>query len=190
MTRSIANYREMNTGRDETTDNVGAPNGTGVTVLKEYGNAGTLHKTVLKLTNVVIATTDNGAAGAQGSLKIYDFPLGHIAVMGCLCNLTTAKGAGGLTATAALVGSLGSVAAGAGDATLTGTEADVVASMTGTLTANAGVLRNTGSDLSAAFDGTVTALDLYLNLAAPDASSTAADTVTVNGTVTLFWGHA
>lgn len=37
------------------------------------------------------------------------------------------------------------------------------------------------------FDGTATAVDAYLNLAVPDADSSANDTVTVSGTITLTW---
>lgn len=39
------------------------------------------------------------------------------------------------------------------------------------------------------FDGTATAKDLYLNFAVPDAGSTASDTLTVNGTVTITWAN-
>lgn len=169
----------------QTSDGVGAAAGTGVTAA-EFGS-GAVHKTVLTLAALSIATTDNGAAGAQGSQKVYDFPEGVITVLGCSYNLTTLAGAGGIADTAALVGSLGSAAAGAGDATLTGTEADLIASTTGTLTAGAGVLAKYGSLVAAAFDGHTTPLDAILNIAVPDAGSSAADTVTISGTITICW---
>jgi hypothetical protein len=40
-----------------------------------------------------------------------------------------------------------------------------------------------------AFDGTATAKDAWLNIAVPDAGSTANDTFTVSGTITLVWSN-
>jgi len=186
LERSVLNYKESNTGRFLTEDSIGAPNGTGVTV-KEYGNGGTIHKTVLTFTNVSIAITDRTTAGAQGSLKIYDFPTGHLIMQGAAMNLTTLAGAGGITDTAALVGSVGTATVGTDNATLLTTEADIIASTAGTLSSGAGTLKNTGTQSLGIFDGTGTAIDAYLNIAVPDAGSSADDTVTVNGTVTFFW---
>lgn len=156
----------------------------------EYGSQGGVNRTVLTLENVVIPVTDSGgAAGGQGTVKVYDFPEGSIAILGALFNLTTLAGAGGITDTAALVGSLGSVAAGAGDSTLTTTEADMIPSTVGTLTGGAGTLRNDSAAPAAAFDGTTTPLDAILNVAVPDAGITANDTLTVNGTIVICWLH-
>lgn len=163
----------------------GAANGTGV-VATETGS-GAIHKTVLTFTAVSITMTDHTTAGNQGSLKIYDFPEGVIQDLGCTYNLTTLAGVGGITDTAALVGSIGSVTAGAGDATLTSTEADFIASTSGTLSGGAGTLKSYGSLVAAAFDGHTTPIDLYLNLAVPDAGSSASDTVVVNGTAQCDW---
>jgi hypothetical protein len=40
-----------------------------------------------------------------------------------------------------------------------------------------------------AFDGTTTAKDAWLNIAVPDAGSTANDTFSVTGTITLIWSN-
>jgi hypothetical protein len=167
----------------------GTKNGTGVTTA-EGPTYGILHRTVLTLADVTIAMTDHGAAGCHGSLKVYDFPAGLIQILGCVQNLTTKAGVGGIADGAALIGSMGSDAAGVDNATLTVAEANVVPSTAGTLIAGAGTLKGkTTAALMAAgvFDGTSTALDLYLNLAVPDADSSADDTLTINGTITLTW---
>ncbi len=170
-----------------TASGVGAAAGAGV-VAVETGD-GAVHKTVLTLTNVAITVTDSGgAAGGQGSQKVYDFPEGVIQLLGASYNLTTAAAAG-IGATAALVGSLGSVAASAADAALTSTEADMIASTTGTLSGSAGTLAKHGSLVAAAFDGHTTALDAILNLAVPDAGISASAVVTVNGTITIVWAN-
>lgn len=168
-----------------TSVDVGAKNGTGVTVV-ENGN-GAVHKTVLTLTAVSIATVDATTAGAHGALKVYDFPAGPIQILGCSFNLTTLAGAGGIGDTGALVGSLGTVTNDTANATLTSTEADLIASATGTLSGGAGVLIKHGSIVTTAFDGHTTPIDAFLNISVPDAGSSADDTVTVNGTITMTW---
>ena len=157
---------------------------TGVTAA-EYGD-GVIHQTVLTLSSVAITMTDAGAAGSHGSKKVYDFPAGLIHILGATTNLTTLAGSGGIGDTGALVGSLGSVAVATDNATLTSTEANVVPSTDGTLVGGAGTLKGK-STADAVLDGTGTAIDLLLNLAVPDADSSADDTVTVSGTITITW---
>lgn len=175
------------TGALYTASGVGAVNGTGVTVT-EHGDSAS-HLTVVTFTAVSVATVDAGAAGAHGALKFYDLPAGAIQIEGISYNLTTTAGAGGITDTAALVGSIGSTTVGTDNATLTSTEADVLASTTGTLSGGAGTLK-AHSFTDVGMDGTTTAADLYLNIAVPDAGSTADDTVTVAGTITIKWFDA
>lgn len=170
-----------------TASGVGAAAGTGVTAAET--GTGAVHKTVLTLAALSIALTDNGAAGGQGSQKVYDFPEGVIQLLGASYNLTTARVGTALAANAALVGSLGSAAAGAGDATLSSTEADMIASTTGTLTAGAGALAKHGSLVATAFDGHTTPIDAILNLAVPDAGISANDAVLVSGTITIVWAN-
>lgn len=169
-----------------TASGLGAAAGTGV-VAVETGN-GAVHKTVLTLTALSVAVADSGgAAGAQGSQKVYDFPEGIIQLLGASYDLTVARVSTGIATGAALIGSLGSVAAGAGDATLTSTEADMIASTVGTLTAGAGTLKKHGSLVAAAFDGHTTAIDAILNVAVPDADVSATDAVLISGTITIVW---
>lgn len=143
-----------------------------------------INKTVITLAAVSIATTDNTTNGANGNKELYDFPAGNILVLGGITNLTT-LGAGGVTATAALVGAVGTVVA-AADATLTSTEANIIPSTAGTLVGSVGVLKGK-STAPVTLDGTSSAIKAYLNVAIPDAGTSANGTVTVSGTVTLFW---
>jgi hypothetical protein len=167
------------------TSGVGAINGSAVSAV-EYGD-NVIHKTVLTLTNLSVTMTDATTSGCHGSHKVYDFPAGVIQLLGASYNLTTLAGSGGIADGAALVGSLGSATAGTNNATLTTTEADMIASTAGTLTSGAGALASHGSLVATGFDGHTTPVDVFLNLAVPDADSSASDTVTVNGTITLTW---
>lgn len=168
----------------------GTPSGTGVAAADAHG---VVHRTVLTLTDVEVAMTDADVAGCHGSLKVYDFPAGVIQILGCVQDLTTAAGAGGIADGAALIGSLGTDAAGVDNEVLAGTEADVVPSTAGTLADGAGTLKGTMTAAvmaAAVFDGTTTtgaAKDLHLNLVVPNADSAGDDTITVNGTITLTW---
>lgn len=163
----------------------GTVSGTGVTVT-ETGNDG-VHKSTFTLTNLSVTMTDAGAAGCHGKQKIYTFPAGAIQFLGASYNLTTAAGAGGISDTAALIGALGSLTVGTDNETLSGTEADLIASTTGTLTAGAGTLAAYKGLIATPFDGTSTAMTAFLNLVVPNADSSASDTLTVNGTITMTW---
>jgi hypothetical protein len=169
----------------KTSVGVGAKNGSAVTAV-ENGN-GAVHKTTLTLTGLSITMTDATTNGCHGAHKVYDFPEGPIQVLGCSYNLTTLAGSGGIADGAALVGSLGTATNDAANATLSSTEADLIASTTGTLSSGAGTLKKHGSVVTTAFDGTGTAKDVFLNVSVPDADSSASDTLTVNGTITLHW---
>ena len=147
-----------------------------------------VHQTTLTFTGVVIVTTDSTTA--FGTLEIFDFPEGRIVPVAAAVNLALVAGAGGIADDAAIVGSLGSAAATQG-ATLTGTEADIVASTACTLAAGLGNFQ-TGTSTPAvaaagAIDGTATASKCFLNFAIPDAGTSAADTLTITGTINLFW---
>lgn len=147
-------------------------------------------KTTLTLSGVSITMTDATTAGSHGSLKLYDFPQCNLLFLGGTCDLTITAGVGGITDTAAVVGSIGTTAVATDNATLTTTEADLIPSTDSTLTAGAGETK--GKTVTAGvvvFDGTTTAVDAYLNFAVPDAGSTADDTLTVSGTITLVWSN-
>lgn len=150
--------------------------------------AGGTTKTVLTLSGESITMTDAGVAGSHGSLKVFDFPAGGIVFLGATCDLTITAGAGGIADTAAVVGSVGTATVGTGDATLAGTEADLIPSTASPLTAGAGTTKGKSVTAGiAVFDGTAAAIDAWLNFAVPDVGSTANDTLTVSGTITLVW---
>lgn len=166
--------------------NKGAAAGTGVTA-KHY--AGAVQKTVLTLPSVNITTTDNGANGAQGGVKVYDFPEGSVVILGVTHNLTLAKVGAGISTTATVLSSLGSALVTQNDATLTGTEADIVASNSTVLVAGTGVSKSRSTAVTF-LDGTTTAKDVYLNLNVDAVGSTATDAVTATGTITILWANA
>ncbi len=149
---------------------------------------GTIHQTVLTITDLDVTMTDATTSGNEGSEPLLTFPRGLIQLLGAVCDLAITAAAG-IGATAAAIGAVGSVAA-AADATLTGTEADFIPSTTATLTASAGTMKGRGVT-GKFFDNTTTTnatqLAAHLNFAVPDAGSTGNSTITVNGTVTLTW---
>lgn len=161
----------------------GAAAGTGNVASERQG---VVHTTILTLTALSVTMTDATTNGCHGSQKVYDFPAGNIMILGATSDLQITAGAGGIADGAAVVGSVGSAAVGTNNATLTSTEADIVPSTAGTLTSGVGDVdgQSTGA---AVLDGTATAADAYLNLAVPDADSSASDTLSVTGTITLVW---
>lgn len=150
---------------------------------------GTLHRTIITLTNLAVATVDHTTSGAQGTQLLYTFPRGAIQLLGALMNLAIVGDGTGVTTTAAVIASLGSAILGT-DVTLTGTEADLVPSTAASLTASAGTAKGIGST-DRRFDNTTntnsTQLTANLNLDVPDAGSTANGAITVSGTIQLSW---
>lgn len=147
-------------------------------------------KTVLTLDKVSVNMIDATTAGSHGSLKLYDFPACNLLFLGGSCDLTLTAGVGGITDTAAVVAAVGTAPLAADNATLATTEADLIPSTASTLSAGAGTTKGkTVTAGVAVFDGTSTAKDAWLNIAVPDAGSTADDTLTVSGTVTLVWSN-
>jgi hypothetical protein len=168
-------------------DGPGAAAGTGVTA-REYAldPRGVFHQTVLTVSGLAVAMTDAGAAGCHGTQKVYDFPAGLIGVLGCVTDLTFTAGSGGIADTAAVVGAIGSATVGTNNDTLTSTEADILPSTAATLTGGVGACDGENTAV-AVLNGTATAIDANLNIAVPDAGSSASDTITVSGSVTFTW---
>lgn len=161
----------------------GAVAGSGVTVVEGAG------KTTFTFTNVSIPTVDATTNGAQGSLKIYDFPEGLLDYRGGVTNISLLAVGAGIAATSTVIASVGTAVAGV-DLTLTGTEADLIPSGSSTLVASAGTIKQVSATAnSALFDGTGTAKSAYLNLVVDATGSTANASVVVNGTVTIAWSH-
>ena len=189
QTARVRNATNLDALCDNAVAGVGAKNGATVTVV-ESGSAA-VHKTVLTLTATPVTMTDAGAAGSHGGVKVYDLPAGVIIRGGCVANLTTAAGSGGIADGAAVVWALGTAAPATDNATLVGTnEADFIASFAGTLTSGAGTFAKYGEPSATSLDGHTTAIDIFLNAAVPDADSSADDTLTVSGTVTCIWSSS
>ena len=168
-----------------------ASNSGTVTVL-EGSVLGCLHVTKLTLNNMPLTLTD---ASAGGGVKIYDFPEGTINILG-------AAGSVALTTTSTLASTLNAGVTynwGVGttvqaNGTLATTEQDILPTTNGTASATinvAGAASN-GARVAtnAAFDGTGTAKDAYFNVGLATNTDIDGDaTVTVSGTVEIFWLH-
>lgn len=153
--------------------------------LVERGD-GVSHKTTWSFSAVSLAITDATTAGAHGKIQLYDWPAGHIKILGSTCDLAVTCGATGLTATATYDFGLGSAGAGVDNAALASTEQDVITKIEGDLSSSAATLRSVNStDLTLA--GTSTAADLWLNAAFEADDASANETCTVTGTVTVHW---
>lgn len=172
----------------QTSAGVGTVAGTGITV-QERGD-GSIHKSVFTLTAHSMTITDAGAAGAHGSTTFYTFPEGHIKIIGghmALTNITA--GAGGIGDTATMDIGVGTAAVATDNGELTSTEADIIlidekqlASGTATGDGKMGLT-------NVQIDGSASAGSLKLNVAMPDADSASSDTLSVTGTITIYWIH-
>lgn len=153
-------------------------------------SAASVRTSTFTLTRLSVTMTDAGAAGSHGTHKLLTLPAGNIVFLGATCDLSVTAGAGGISDTAAVVAGVGTATVGTDNATLTTTEQDLVPSTAATLTGGVGAAK--GKSLTAGiavFDGTSSAKEAWLNFAVPDADSTADDTLTVSGTVTLVWAN-
>jgi hypothetical protein len=164
----------------------GTASGTGVTV-SELGG-GSVHRTILTLTNVSVTITDSSAG--VGGLLVYTFPEGYIQVLGVTANMTSARGDTHVASGALVVEALGVVVP-ADDSALTSTEASFIASWAGTLTAGAGVYTKNAALIASPFDGHTTAIPMFLNVAMPHGGtgSDASTSMVFNGTITIVWAQ-
>jgi hypothetical protein len=185
---------------DDAVDSVGTlETVTGLTV-SEKGD-GAMHKTVISLASVSVASTDGSTAGtdgAWGTKKLYTFPAGHIQIIGA--HFTTALGA-----VAAVTGGgagfaddadfgLGIGSAAAANSTewgLSTTEEDIIAEIDYDLTSGASDAAEVGvrDGTQVVFDGSSTPQPVYLNFRtlADGDHGTTADALTITGTLTLTW---
>lgn len=146
----------------------------------EYGN-GFIHKTVLTLTLTGQLTLADGDHGT--GVKVYDFPAGHIVVVGAEVAGVTTTGAGQTGTFPMAVGT----AVGADDATLTSTEANVIPSIAVTQ-GTAQSWNNTSTAVLVSTAGPTTPVDLYVNCSSADANIGAAGSIhTVTGTLVVVW---
>lgn len=179
-------------------DGVGSPNAsvTGHITATHEGD-GPWIKTTLTLTAVELLA-GNTTGASFGSVKLYDFPEGRIAVLSTTAYFTSidwsdADRDGGDVP--ALTGSgdysLGTTAT--ADATLSSTDVNLLPSSAMLDPFVAGVGNsNAGTALAALaqFDGTTTPVDMYLNAIIDDADVSDADAnaiVKFTGTITFVW---
>lgn len=181
------------TGSPRNTTGVGAKNGSTVTAA-EYGS-GNYHETVLTLTATPVTVTDDAGQGQYGGTgKIYDFPAGHLCILGAIVDGNLTMGATGtFIDTYGSTCALGSVTATTG-ATLVSTEADILKSFAGTA-AVAKVASIKGGPVATQiteagalwYDGHTTALDAFLNFVITDDATHTSGTGTFTGTVRMIW---
>lgn len=167
----------------------GTKNGSAVSV-REVG-AGPFHCTILTLTSLEIALTDEAGVVAHGGVKVYDFPAGAILLLGAVADLDVTKDAAGVNADWDGDFSMGTAVA-SNNNTLSATEDDIIPS-TATPQASAGATTANGQSTAsemAVLDGTGTAKDAFLNFLVDDADHDVGGTATnlvVTGTIRLFW---
>lgn len=178
-------------------DYVGTVGTTSGLSVVERGN-GAIHKSVITLNNVSIAINDDAASssdgGAWGSLKLYDFPEGHVAVYGAHMVFpagSVTAGSGGIVDAATLKMGVGTTAREYGASfALASAEKNIVpenaaVGLTGGTTT---AIESSAFTTTLISDGSSTASDAYLNVvAASDSDASAEDTLTVSGTVTIIW---
>lgn len=160
--------------------------GTGGSGVEVTQKAPQVLTTTLTVSGLSVTMTDATTNGCHGTATLFTFPAGNIVILGAVTDLALVAGSGGISDTAAVVASVGSAAVGTNNATLTGTEADIVPSTAATLSSGAGTAKGE-STAPVTLDGTSSAATARLNLAVPDADSSASDTLSVTGTVKITW---
>ena len=160
----------------------------GFTAVNTISNG--LVKTVITVPATAFVVVGGAAGVGELGLKVYDFPEGQILLLGGGATFTVTEADANITATAVVDVSVGTAAVSGGDDALGADATDDDLLDTGSLTMSSSTA--TGSIISnttvAKFDGTATAIDAYLNVSVQDAGiSNDSATVTVSGTINLFW---
>jgi len=174
-----------------TSSGVGAKNGATVAAV-EYGD-GVIHQTVLTCTATPFTFGDEAGQGQYGGTKIYDFPEGLIATIGCVID-------GSMTLTAPAIDAWdGDIGLGVEAPTDHQDAANKIGQILQSTATTQAVSKVANVDAVQAAtlltesgarwrDGTATAVDLFLNLLVDD--NVAHDntiTGTFTGTVTITW---
>lgn len=194
MLAEIQAVQKSNQGYDP--DNVLNSYGTLETVsglsVVERGNAG-IHKTIITLASVVMASTDATTNGAQTSQKLYTFPEGQIVILGAHqvypLGLIIAGGTSGYASTADFSIGVGSAAVVVA-VDLTTTEQDICNKADVDLSTLASDAIESGiNGALLPLDGSTTAVAAYLNSSTLDDADhdPVADALTVSGTITIVW---
>lgn len=164
-------------------------------VATELGDAA-MHRTVLTLTDlpisVVSVTTGNGVGGT----KVYDFPEGHLQVVGVTADLSISVASANQAdfTDDAPEGDLGIGTAAPANADALGTDStddDFATATAFTMASYADAEVLLPPEAQAAHDGSTTAIDMYVN-ALVDAADIDDDTTTevlVSGTIVITWAN-
>lgn len=171
---------------------------TGLTAV-ERGNAA-IHKTVLTLDEVELASTDGTTPGtdrAWGTQLLYTFPAGHVNILGAhgvfpLGGLEAVTGGGtGFSTTADIGIGVGTVAAGQStEFGISTTEENILAEMDVDLTSKTSdAIESAANGTAATYDGSTTPSAAILNYGTLDDADhgTVADVLKVSGTITILW---
>ena len=200
MVREVAAVQNSNLGVDDNTlHTIGTLGATAGLSVKERGNAA-IHKTIITLTNVALATTDGTVPATDAhwaTLPLYTFPVGQLVFFGAhfvfpVAGIVATVGAGGgLSDTADLEVGVGTLARGnTSDFALAATEHNLIPEQTGVDLVAASSDAIESSNLAAAlhFDGT-TACVVNLNIITTDDADAGVlpDLLTLNGTITFVW---
>ena len=144
-----------------------------------------LNQTTITLTNYSMVTTDAGAAGGHGALKLVDFPEGMIYVLGVVGDMSCSA-VSGISATGAVDMALGSATTLTDAETLDNANVDFVAKVDETLTASVGVW-DLVTNTPQTEDGHTAATDVWLCVAIENTSITATGTMALSGTIVISW---
>lgn len=145
----------------------------------------------IDLASLSITVTDTGGAnGGYGSQKISDHPEGVIKFIGASAKITSITAAAGISASGTVKFSVGTVAASTND-TLSTTKANIIPSTSITLSSSAGTGFGSSADhgawIAMDIDGHTTAADVYLNIGVADASISSSSSVTLTGTIYVWY---
>lgn len=153
--------------------------------VQTFSEDGINFKSIISIKEFSKAISSDAALGF--GQKILDFPTGVIKIEDALLSLNLSTPTG-LSATAGEIG-LGTVVASGAVAVLSGTSTfeDVLTGKTiSNLVAGTPATETTSAATGAIFDGSSTAKDLYVNIASTW-DQTAAESITISGTATVFW---
>ena len=172
----------------------GGTAGTGVAVVETFPAVRTATLT-FTLTGANDVDVEDG--GKTKGVKIFDFPQGHIIILGAVINASITAG-GTFSANPADVYYVGVGSADgtqAANADLTSTEQNIIAKQTldtasgGTLTHAVQTLMGTLAYADNIFDGHTTATALYLNVAVPADNASTATTHAVTGSIKVTYAN-
>ena len=166
----------------------------------EKGNAA-VHKTILTLVEVALASTDGttaGTDGAWGTDKLYTFPEGHVTIhaahmVSALGGIEAVTGGDdGFSNTANIEVGVGSVASAQATAfgLENGTQEDIIDALDVDLTAKTSdAIESTANSTPATYDGSTTPSTLNLNFRtlADGDHGLNADVLKISGTITVVW---